>query len=181
MTPAAATATRTYQIDRAHSDVSFTVRHLVSRVRGHFPDVEGAVDFDPADPAAGSVRVTIQAASITTNEPARDAHLRSDDFFAVDAHPTLTFVSREVRPRGAQTLDVAGDLTIRGVTRPVTLAATYLGQAKDPWGNDRVAFEAETTINRKDFGLAWNAALETGGVLVGDEVRIHLEVQAIGQ
>ncbi len=109
--------------------------------------------FDPDAPEAGSVRFTIQAASINTNEPARDAHLRSTDFFAVDEHPTLTFVSREVNPGTRREFDVIGDLTIRGITRPVTLEATYLGAAKDPWGNDKVAFEAETTLNRKDFGL----------------------------
>ena len=181
MTTATAIQTRTYEIDRAHTDASFTVRHLLSKVRGHFSEFDGTIAFDPSDPTAGSVRVTIHAASIDTNVAARDEHLRSADFFAVSDYPTLTFESRQVRPRTSETFDVDGDLTIRGITRPVTLAVTYLGDAKDPWGNDRVAFEAETTINRRDFGLTWNAALETGGLLVGDEVKIQLNVQAIGK
>jgi polyisoprenoid-binding protein YceI len=183
MTTAATTAaaTRTYEIDKAHSEAAFQVRHLLTKVRGQFADFEGAIVFDPDAPETGSVRFTIQAASINTNEPARDAHLRSADFFAVDDHPTLTFVSRRVQSRNAAQFDVVGDLTIRGITRTVTLEATYLGAAKDPWGHDKVAFEAETTLNRKDFGLLWNAALETGGFLVGDEVRVLLSVQAIAK
>jgi polyisoprenoid-binding protein YceI len=181
MTTATAAATRTFAIDRAHSEAAFTVRHLLTRVRGRFIEFDGAIDFDPADPATGSAHVTIQAASVDTNEPARDAHLRSADFFDVDEHPTLTFVSQRVRVREDRRLDVEGDLTIRGVTRPVTLDVSYLGLAKDPWGVERAGFEATATINRKDFGLAWNAALETGGFLVGDEVRIDLSVQAVAK
>jgi polyisoprenoid-binding protein YceI len=171
----------TYEVDKAHSEVGFQVRHLLSKVRGQFADFEGAIVFDPDTPNTGSVRFTIQAASINTNEPARDAHLRSADFFAVDEHPTLTFASRQVKSRNAAQFDVIGDLTIRGTTRPVTLEATYLGAAKDPWGHEKLAFEAETTLNRKDFGLLWNAALETGGFLVGDEVRVILSIQAIAK
>ncbi len=122
---------------------------------------------------------TIQAASIDTNQPDRDKHLRSDDFFAAETFPTLTFASRRITPTGGQDYDVTGDLTIRGVTKAVVLPVTYLGTAKDPWGNDKVGFEMETTINRKDFGLNWNAALETGGFLVGDEVRISVSLQAM--
>jgi polyisoprenoid-binding protein YceI len=178
---ATATTTRTFQIDKAHSEVAFQVRHLLSRVRGQFSDFEGTIDFAADAPETGSVEFTIQAASITTNEPTRDAHLRTADFFAVDEHPTLTFVSRTVKARNAAEFDVIGDLTIRGVTRPVTLSATYLGAANDPWGNEKIAFEAETTLNRKDFGLSWNAALETGGLLVGDEVRVLLSIQAVAK
>jgi polyisoprenoid-binding protein YceI len=181
MSTATTTTTRTYQIDKTHSEAAFQVRHLLSRVRGQFTDFEGAIDFDPDAAEGGSTRFTIQAASINTNEPARDAHLRSEDFFAVDEYPTLTFESRQVKPRNAAEFDVIGDLTIRGITRPVTLAATYLGAAKDPWGNERLAFEAETTLNRKDFGLLWNAALETGGFLVGDEVHVFLSIQALAK
>ena len=180
-TTATAVATRTYEVDKAHSEAAFQVRHLLTKVRGQFADFDGAIVFDPDAPEAGSVRFTIQAASINTNEPTRDAHLRSTDFFAVDEHPTLTFVSRVVKSRNAAQFDVIGDLTIRAVTRPVTLEATYLGAAKDPWGHDKVAFEAETTLNRKDFGLHWNAALETGGFLVGDDVRVLLSIQAIAK
>lgn len=175
------TTTRTYQIDKAHSEAAFQVRHLLGRVRGSFSDFDGVIEFDPDAVESAAVRFTIQASSITTNEPARDAHLRSNDFFAVDEHPTLTFVSRAVTPKSVAEFDVTGDLTIRGVTRPATIAVTYLGAAKDPWGNDKVAFEGETTLNRKDFGLTWNAALETGGFLVGDDVRVSLSVQAVAK
>lgn len=180
-TTATAVATHTYEIDKAHSEAAFQVRHLLTKVRGQFADFEGTIAFDPDAPETGSARFTIQAGSINTNEPARDAHLRSADFFAVDEFPTLTFVSREIKTRNAAEFDVFGDLTIRGITRRVTLAATYLGTAKDPWGQDKIAFEAETTLNRKDFGLLWNAALETGGFLVGDEVRVHLSIQALAK
>lgn len=176
-----AVSTKIYGIDKAHSEAAFQVRHLLSKVRGVFADVEGTIDFDPDAPESAAVNVTIQAASINTNEPTRDAHLRSTDFFAADEFPTLTFVSREVNKRSVAEFDVVGDLTIRGNSRPVTLAVTYLGAAKDPWGNDKLAFEAETTLNRKDFGLHWNAALETGGFLVGDEVRVQLSIQAVAK
>ena len=132
-----------------------------------------------SNPERSSVNVTIQAASVDTSERDRDTHLRTGDFFDVEKFPTLTFNSTRVTRKSNDSFDVTGDLTIHGVTRPVTLAATFLGKAKDPWGNERTAFEAETTINRKDFGLLWNAALETGGFLVGDEVKISLSVQAL--
>ena len=121
---------------------------------------------------------TIQAASIDTSTPDRDAHLRSDDFFAVEQHPTLTFVSTSVTPRGQDTFEVAGNLTMRGVTRGIVIPVTYLGTAADPWGNQKVAFEGEITLNRKDYGLNWNAAIEAGGFLVGDEVKVSLSIQA---
>ena len=177
-TATAPQTTTTYRIDPAHSEVAFQVRHLLTRVRGRFSQFEGTFTYDDQEPGASSVEVTIQAASIDTNEPSRDAHLRSADFFDVDKYPTLTFRGTRVQASNPERLDVTGDLTIHGVTRPVTLAVTALGRAKDPWGNEKLGFEAETTINRKDFGLTWNAALETGGVLVGDEVRIQLSIQA---
>jgi polyisoprenoid-binding protein YceI len=181
MTPTTAIATRTYQVDKAHSEAGFQVRHLLTRVRGHFTDFDGTIDLDPADFTEASVNFTIQAASIHTNEPTRDAHLRSSDFFAVDEHPTLTFVSRTVKPHGADAFDVTGDLTIRGVTKTVTLPVQYLGTATDPWGNEKLSFEIETTLNRKDYGLTWNAALETGGFLVGDEVRVSSRQAVVGR
>jgi polyisoprenoid-binding protein YceI len=170
--------TTTYAIDKAHSEVSFQVRHLLSRVRGRFSDFEGTIEYDPADPTRSSVDVVIQAASIDTNEEQRDAHLRSGDFFLTDEHKTLTFKSTRIVRTGSDTFDVDGDLTIRGATRPVTLKAAYLGSAKDPWGNEKLGFEAEVTLNRKDYGLLWNAALETGGFLVGEEVKVLLAIQA---
>ncbi len=177
-TAATGTTTRMYQIDKAHSEVAFQVRHLVTRVRGRFADFEGTIEFDEADPTRSSVDVTIQAASVDTNEPTRDNHLRSADFFGVDEHKTLTFKSTAITRTGSDTFDVAGNLTIHGVTRPVVLHGTFLGKAKDPWGVERIGAEGEVTLNRKDYGLLWNAALETGGFLVGDEVKVSLSVQA---
>ncbi|HJZ78369.1 MAG TPA: YceI family protein [Vicinamibacterales bacterium] len=177
----AAPGLRTFTIDRAHSEVIFQVRHLVTKVRGRFADFSGTVVFDPTIPQASSVGFTIDAASVDTNADDRDQHLRSDDFFAVDKHPTLTFVSSHVTKKSDDRFDVEGTLTIRGVAKTVTLPVTYLGEAKDPWGNTRVGFETELTINRKDFGLMWNTALETGGFLVGDDVKISVSAQAIAQ
>ena len=181
ITTTTATPVRTFAIDKTHSEVQFQVRHLVTKVRGHFTDFSGAVQFDEARPEASSVAFSVAVASIDTATLDRDAHLRSEDFFFVDKYPTLTFTSARVVRRSAELFDVVGTLTIRGVSREVTLPVTYLGAAKDPWGNARVGFETEITINRKDFGLTWNAALETGGFLVGDDVKISVSVQAIGQ
>jgi polyisoprenoid-binding protein YceI len=173
------TATRTYDIDKAHSEAGFEVRHLLTRVRGRFADFGGVIKFDEENPELSSVSITIQAASIDTNEPNRDTHLRSADFFSTDEFPTLTFSSTAVTSSGDDAYTVTGDLTIRGVTKRIEVPVSFLGRAKDPWGGDRVGFEAQFTINRKDFGLLWNAALETGGFLVGDEVKITLSVQAV--
>ena len=178
MTTQTATAVRTLEIDRSHSEVAFQVRHLLSKVRGRFSDFTGAIQHDEANPHHSRVDVTIQAGSIDTAEGDRDKHLRSADFFDVDTYPTLTFTSTSVSPRDGNVYDVAGDLTIHGVTRPVVLPASFLGSAQDPWGNTKFVFEAELTLNRKDFGLNWNSALETGGFLVGDEVRVFLSIQA---
>jgi polyisoprenoid-binding protein YceI len=170
-----------YAIDKMHSEVAFQVRHLLTKVRGRFTEFAGTVLFDREHPEQSSASLTIDASSVDTGTPDRDTHLRSDDFFAVGTHPTLTFTSLRVVKTGDDTYDVVGTLTIRGVTKEITLPVTYLGTAKDPWGNVRVGFETSLTLNRKDFGLAWNAALETGGFLVGDEVRISLSIQAIAQ
>jgi polyisoprenoid-binding protein YceI len=175
--PAAATV-RTLTIDKSHSEVAFEVRHLIAKVRGHFADFQGTICFDAVEPRNSSVEVTIQSASIGTNEPNRDTHLKSDDFFSAATYPTLTFVSTAVTAAGGNAYRVEGDLSIRGVTRRVVLDADYLGEAKDPWGKNKVAFEARTTINRSDFELTWNAALETGGFLVGDQVKVLLSIEA---
>ena len=172
------TTTRTLQIDRAHSQVEFQVRHLLSRVRGRFTDFAGTIQFDPATPERSSVSFSVQTASIDTNQPDRDTHLRSDDFFAVETHPSLTFASTRIVARGSEQFEVAGDLTIRGITRSVVLPVVYLGAAKDPWGNEKLAFETEITLDRKEYGLTWNAALEAGGFLVGDDVRVTVSLQA---
>lgn len=175
------TVAQTYTIDKAHSEVTFQVRHLLTKVRGRFADFSGTVRLDELHPEQSSVSLTIDAASVDTNTADRDQHLRSGDFFAVDTHPILSFQSSRVVRKSPDTYDVTGTLTIRGVTKELTLPVTYLGMARDPWGSTRAAFETGITINRKDFGLAWNAALETGGFLVGDEVQISVSIQAVAQ
>ena len=180
-TTTAATSVRTFAIDKAHSEVLFQVRHLVTKVRGRFTSFSGTVAFDLQRPDDSSVSFTIAADSVDTSTADRDAHLRSADFFDVEHYPTLTFVSTRVDRKSDDRWAVTGTLTIRGVSKDVTLPVSHLGHAKDPWGNARVGFETEITINRKDFGLVWNAALETGGFLVGDEVKITVSVQAVQQ
>jgi polyisoprenoid-binding protein YceI len=172
-----AAAAETYQIDKAHSTVGFQVRHIFTMVGGSFQDFSGTVRIDRARPEASSVEFTIQAASIFTNEPKRDEHLKSPDFFDTAKHPTITFKSTAVKPAGKNVFEVTGDLTMRGVTRRVTLPVTFLGEAKDPWGNEKVGFEIGTVLDRKDFGINWNKALDQGGVLVGDEVKVQISVQ----
>ena len=173
-------ATTTWNIDTTHSSISFSIRHLViAQVRGQFKSFTGAVVLDESDPQKSSVTVDIDAASIDTAEAKRDEHLRSADFFDVAQFPRLTFTSKRVETAGKQVVRVIGDLSIHGVTREVTLAVEELGHAKDPWGNQRAAFAATTSIDRKDFGLRWNQALEAGGVLVGEKVEIALDVQTV--
>jgi polyisoprenoid-binding protein YceI len=173
-------ASEKWQFDDVHSSVNFSVRHMmVSRVRGRFDKWTGTLLFDPEKPGDSQVEVTIEAASINTQEPQRDDHLRSPDFLDVEKYPHITFKSTAFEPVGGNLFKVSGELTIHGVTRPVTLDVEFLGRSKDPWGGERIGFSATTTINRKDFGLEWNQLLETGGVLVGDEVRIEIEVEAV--
>ena len=183
MTTATAPATRTtWSIDPAHSSVEFGVRHLmITTVRGRFTDVKGTVTLDERDPSAGSVAVEIAAASIDTREPQRDTHLRSADFFDVEKFPALTFRSTQIERGAADRFTVAGDLTIHGVTRPVTLDVQAEGESKDPWGGQRAGFTATTKIKRSEFGLTWNQLLETGGLAVSDDVKITLDVQLVKQ
>lgn len=173
----------TWTLDPAHSQVGFSVKHMMfTTVRGRFADVEGTVTFDADDPSASEVRVTIDASSIDTRVEDRDNHLRSGDFLDVENHPTITFQSRRIEgspSEAGDTFKVIGDLTIRGTSREVVLDAEFGGTGTDPWGGTRAGFSADTKIDRRDFGLTWNQALETGGVLVGHEVKIHLEVQAV--
>lgn len=172
----------TWKIDPSHSGIHFTVRHMmVSKVRGAFTRWEGSVEFDEKSPKDAKVQVSIDAASIDTREAKRDEHLRSPDFFDVTKHPQLTFKSTKVEKVGGQSYRISGDLTLHGVTKPISFEAEALGVGKDPWGNQRIGFQAETSLNRKDFGLGWNQVLEAGGVLVGDKVEISLDVQAIQQ
>jgi polyisoprenoid-binding protein YceI len=172
--------TRTFQIDKTHSRPPSGASPDQQGPR-RFADFEGTIEFDEEKPAQSKVNVTIQTASVDTNTPDRDVHLRSDDFFAVEKHPTLSFVSTTVTPKGNGDFDVAGHLTMRGVTKGIVIPVSYLGKAQDPWGNEKVAFEGEVKLNRKDFGLNWNAAIEAGGFLVGDEVKVSLSVQAAAQ
>ena len=174
-------ATRTYKIDKAHSEVVFQIRHLVTKVRGRFDDFEGMIQLNEGRPELSSVEFTIKAASIDTNEKDRDTHLRSADFFDAEKFPNITFKSKQIVKKSNESYDVIGDLTIHGVTNEIVLPITHLGKAKDPWGMERAGFEGEITLNRKDYGLMWNAPLELGGFLVGDDVRASLSIQAVGQ
>jgi polyisoprenoid-binding protein YceI len=175
-------STERWEIDSSHSSLHFSVRHLViAKVRGAFARWSGAVQVPDGDFSKATVAVTIDASSIETGVADRDGHLKSPDFFDVAQYPELRFVGKRVQPRSGDEIDVIGDLTIRGITREVVLRVEQHGQAKDPWGNVRAAFTATTTIDRKDFGLTWNQALETGGVLVGDRVEIEAEIQAVKQ
>jgi polyisoprenoid-binding protein YceI len=170
-----------YAIDKGHSEAVFQVRHLVTRVRGRFKDFEGSIRIDRGRPESSSVEFSIDAASVDTDVADRDTHLRSPDFFDVAKHPRITFVSSGVQPLGSDRYDVTGTLTLRGVAREVTLPVTYLGSARDPWGNERTGFELETKLDRKDYGIVFNAALDNGGLLLGDEVRITINIEAIRQ
>ncbi|MGB8930164.1 MAG: YceI family protein [Anaeromyxobacteraceae bacterium] len=174
-------ATNTWDIDTSHSAIHFWVRHLViSKVHGRFAKWTGRLDFDEQDPTRSSVDVRIEASSIDTQVADRDTHLKSADFLDAANHPELTFKSRRIEKSG-DAYRVTGDLTIRGTTREVVLDAEFAGLAKDPWGNQRAGFAAKTALDRRDYGLTWNAAVETGGVLVGEKVEITIELEAVKQ
>jgi polyisoprenoid-binding protein YceI len=175
-------AKSTWAIDPAHTIVEFAVKHLmVSTVKGRFTGVSGTVELDEEDVTRSSVDVAIDVATINSHDETRDAQLRSGDFFAADQFPRISFKSTMVEPYGKDRLKVTGDLTLRGVTLPVTLDVEFNGRATSPWGAEVIAYSAQTTINRKDFGLTWNVVLEAGGVAVGDEVKISIEAEAIKQ
>ena len=175
-----ATLAGTYAIDPSHSRIGFVARHaMVTKVRGSFNEFHGTGFFDAADPARSTVQLTIKAASIDTRNADRDGHLRGNDFFDMEQYPEITFTSTKVEVVDADTYRVTGDLTIKGVTKPVTVDVEYTGSAVDPFGNQRIGLEGKTTINRKDWGVSWNAALETGGVLVSEKVTLEFEVSAI--
>ena len=178
-TTAVADLTGDYTIDAAHTRVGFSARHaMVTTVRGAFKDFVGTAHIDAANPAASSVTLTIDPASIDTGVADRDGHLKSGDFFDAETYPSITFVSTQVERDGSDWA-VTGDLTIKGVSKPVTVVFEETGSAQDPFGNLRVGFEGATTINRKDWGLTWNAALETGGVLVSEKIKLEFDVSAI--
>lgn len=169
----------TWAIDTAHSSVEFVVRHLMmAKVRGNFGDFSGSIDIGDS-PETSSVRVEIQVASVSTRDAQRDGHLMSPDFFDAEQYPTITFRSTAVRGRGGDRYAVDGDLTVHGVTKPVTLDLTYHGTARDPWGNDKAVFSAEAEVDREEWGLTWNQALEAGGVLVGKKAKIEIEIEAV--
>ncbi|HJU82648.1 MAG TPA: YceI family protein [Holophagaceae bacterium] len=169
----------TYKIDPAHSEVGFKVRHIVSRTPGHFSRFEGTIQVDDKDPAKSSVEITIQSASITTDNDSRDKHLRSADFFDVEKFPTLTFRSVGVKDKGDGRLEVTGDFTLHGVTKRITVPVTALGATKDPWGNVRGGWEASFKVNRLDYGVSWNKTLESGTGMLGDEVEISLSFEGV--
>ena len=168
-----------YSIDPAHSNVGFSVRHIVSNVKGQFNDFSGNFIYDAKAPEKSSVEAVIQTKSINTNNDKRDGHLKSPDFFDVEKIPTMTFKSTAVKSAGPRKLEVAGLLTLHGISKPVTLSVEGGDVAKDPWGGTRTGFTATTTINRKDYGMTWNKTLDNGGLLVGDEVKIDIEVEGL--
>ncbi len=171
-----------WKIDNAHSEITFYVRHMmISNVRGRFENFTGSVDFNEENPAASKVDVQIEAASINTRDPQRDGHLKSPDFLDVAKYPYLTFRSKRIEVPDANHGRITGDLTIRDVTREATLDVEYAGLMKSPFGNTSAGFSATTQINRKDWGLVWNVALETGGMLVGEIVNINIELEIIKQ
>jgi polyisoprenoid-binding protein YceI len=173
--------TETWAIDPAHTQVGFAVKHLmITNVKGRFPEVSGTIGLDPTT-LKPDVDVSIKAASITTSDEKRDAHLRSADFLNADLHPVIRFRGQRIEGNPDSRFTLHGDLQIRGVTRPVTVYVVKEGRATDPWGNQRVGYTATATVNRKDFGLEWNMPLEAGGMLVGDEVRITIETELVRQ
>jgi polyisoprenoid-binding protein YceI len=169
-----------WNIDTSHSEILFAVRHMmISTVRGQFSKFSGTIAIDETNPVNSSVEVSIDVASINTRDEKRDGHLTSGDFFDVATYPTITFKSTKVEVTGTTTGKIHGDLTIKGVTRPVVLDTTFTGKAKSPWGTTSAGFNASTTINRADYGLTWNVALETGGFLVGEDITITIELEAV--
>lgn len=178
MTTAASSAV--FTIDPAHSSVGFSVRHMMlSKVKGHFTGMRGEITLDADSDVPVRVSAEVDAHSIETREEQRNGHLKSADFLHADEFPKLSFVATDVSANGAAAFLLTGDLTIRGTTRSVTFEGEILGRTTDPWGNDRIAYEAKARIDRRDFGLIWNQALEAGGLLVGEQVEIELDIQAI--
>ncbi|MDQ1645685.1 MAG: hypothetical protein QOJ50_1869 [Cryptosporangiaceae bacterium] len=172
--------TGTYNLDAAHTRIGFSARHaMVTKVRGAFNEFEGTAVLDGAEPSKSSATVTIKAASIDTRNADRDAHLRSNDFFSMDEFPEITFVSTSVEQADPSTYNVTGDLTIKGITKPVTIPFEFTGAVVDPWGNQRVGFEGSATVNRKDWGVNFNATLEAGGLLVSEKITLEFEVSAV--
>ncbi len=168
-----------YEVDNAHSSVGFVIRHLVSKVRGQFNEYTATFNYDPKAPEKSKVEATIQVKSIDTNIDKRDEHLRSADFFNVAKYPTITFKSKSAKSAGPNKLEVAGDFTMLGVTKPVILMVEATEPSKDPWGGMRTGFTATTTVNRKDFGMVYNKVLDNGGLMLGEDVKVEIEIEGI--
>jgi polyisoprenoid-binding protein YceI len=171
---------QTFKIDPDHTTVGFTVRHMFTKLNGQFDDFSGAIAMDPKTGAITAVKGVVETASVDTDHEKRDGHLRSEDFFDVKKWPTMTFTGKEFK-QGPDGMEITGDLTLRGVTKPVTLKTEFLGAGKDPWGNTRAGLSGHARINRKDFGMDFNKVLDTGGLLIGDQVDINIEVEAIAE
>ena len=169
----------TFTIDPDHSEVGFSVRHLLSRTRGRFSRFEGRVELDREHPEASHVTFQVEAASIDTRQPERDAHLRSGDFFDVERHPLVRFTSTRILPLGGVRYQVEGILELRGIRKALVLEASFLGVARDPWGGERAGFSTEVTLNRKEFGMVWNAALDNGGFILGDDVTLTIDLETV--
>lgn len=174
-----AAATETFNFDANHASVMFQVRHLMSQVTGKFNAFEGAVKIDRNDPKSSSVAFTIKTESIDTANEKRDGHLKSPDFFDVANHPTITFESSSVKKLTDDTYEVTGSLTMHGVTKTVVLPVAVLGEMKDPWGNQRIGFEISTTLNRKDYGVSYNQVLDQGGLMLGEDVKVTINLEAV--
>jgi polyisoprenoid-binding protein YceI len=168
-----------FNVDSAHSSINFNIKHMVSKVNGHFNDFTGDFNFDPKKPTDSTAEMTIQTASISTDNVKRDTHLKSPDFFDADKFPTITFKSKKVEAHGKDKYKLVGDFTMHGVTKEVTFDVEFGGIAKDPMGSTRAGFTATTKINRKDFGIIWNKALDSGGYLLGDDVAITVQLEGI--
>ena len=175
--PAVVASTEAWTVDKSHSTTNFKVRHLMANFTGRFADFDGSINIDRAKPSNSSVEFTIQTASIDTGNKNRDEHLRSADFFDAANHPTISFKSTSVKQKSKDTYDVTGDFTMRGVTKRITLPVTHLGFIKDARGNETGGFEIETTINRKDYGVIWNRALDEGGVVLGEDVKVSINLE----
>jgi polyisoprenoid-binding protein YceI len=170
----------TFVVDKVHSEATFQVRHMMSKVRGKFDDFGGRINIDRAKPSASSVEFSLKAASINTGVADRDNHLRTAEFFDAAKYPEITFKSTSIAATKTKDLyEVTGDLTMRGVTKRITIPVTFGGFAKDPWGNERTGFSLTTVVNRKDYGINWNQALDNGGVLLGDDVTINVDLEAV--
>jgi len=170
----------TFNVDKVHSEATFTVRHMMSKVRGKFDDFGGKINIDRAKPSASSVEFSLKTASIDTGVADRDKHLRSPDFFDAAKYPEITFKSTSIAATKTKDLyDVTGDLTMRGVTKRITIPVAFGGFGKDPWGNERAGFSLTTVLNRKDYGINWNQALDNGGVLLSDDVTINVDLEAV--